>query len=74
MAELWLGRDGSAPLHVSADSLTTHAVCVGMTGSGKTHWQESLENQHPALIPHGFVERLDQISGVIEFVAHYSFA
>ncbi len=36
MAELWLGTSEGAPVALSADSLTTHAVCVGMTGSGKT--------------------------------------
>ncbi len=34
--ELYLGTDGSAPLLLDADHLTTHAVCLGMTGSGKT--------------------------------------
>ncbi len=30
------GKDGRAPLLVDARRFTTHAVCVGMTGSGKT--------------------------------------
>ncbi|MEM6798580.1 MAG: DUF87 domain-containing protein [Planctomycetota bacterium] len=28
--------DAASPLHYSSKDLTTHAVCVGMTGSGKT--------------------------------------
>ena len=36
MAELWLGRDGGDRVGIKADALTTHGVCVGMTGSGKT--------------------------------------
>jgi hypothetical protein len=36
MAELWLGRDGATAVKIATDALTTHAVCVGMTGSGKT--------------------------------------
>jgi len=37
-SELYLGTalDGSAPVRLDMDHLTTHAVCVGMTGSGKT--------------------------------------
>jgi len=36
--ELYLGRtlDGAADVGLEIDHLTTHAVCVGMTGSGKT--------------------------------------
>ncbi len=36
--ELYLGRalDGTEAVHLDMDHLTTHAVCVGMTGSGKT--------------------------------------
>lgn len=36
MASLWLGRTGNDRLELDADTLVTHAVCVGMTGSGKT--------------------------------------
>ena len=37
-SELYLGTelDGSDRVHLDMDHLTTHAVCVGMTGSGKT--------------------------------------
>ena len=31
-----LGEPGDDPLLYDAKDLTTHAVCVGMTGSGKT--------------------------------------
>ncbi len=36
--DLYLGRtlDGTEPVTLDMDHLTTHAVCVGMTGSGKT--------------------------------------
>ncbi len=36
--ELYLGRslDGAEDIRLDMDHLTTHAVCVGMTGSGKT--------------------------------------
>jgi hypothetical protein len=36
--KLYLGRslDGTDAVHLDMDHLTTHAVCVGMTGSGKT--------------------------------------
>ncbi len=30
------GSTGEAPVMYDARDLTTHAVCVGMTGSGKT--------------------------------------
>ncbi|HSO23699.1 MAG TPA: helicase HerA-like domain-containing protein, partial [Chondromyces sp.] len=35
---LYLGTalDGDGPVTLDPDHLTTHAVCVGMTGSGKT--------------------------------------
>lgn len=35
---LYLGAavDGGEPIHLDPDHLTTHAVCLGMTGSGKT--------------------------------------
>lgn len=36
MADLWLGKDGAARVAIDANALTTHGVCVGMTGSGKT--------------------------------------
>lgn len=36
MKSLWLGRAGAEAVRIPADSLVTHAVCVGMTGSGKT--------------------------------------
>src|SRR4051794_18211913 len=32
----FLGATGGEPLLLSSTDLTTHAVCVGMTGSGKT--------------------------------------
>jgi hypothetical protein len=37
-SELYLGTelDGSDRVHLDMDHLTTHAICVGMTGSGKT--------------------------------------
>ena len=37
-SELYLGTelDGSDRVHLEMDHLTTHAVCLGMTGSGKT--------------------------------------
>ncbi len=37
-SELFLGTEleGSDRVHLDMDHLTTHAVCVGMTGSGKT--------------------------------------
>ncbi len=37
-SDLYLGTalDGSGPVRLDMDHLTTHAVCVGMTGSGKT--------------------------------------
>ncbi len=36
--ELYLGSeiDGIDRVHLDMDHLTTHAVCLGMTGSGKT--------------------------------------
>jgi len=36
--DLYLGTalDGTEPIRLDMDHLTTHAVCVGMTGSGKT--------------------------------------
>ena len=36
--DLYLGTeiDGTEPVTLDMDHLTTHAVCVGMTGSGKT--------------------------------------
>jgi hypothetical protein len=34
--DLTTGRTGDAPLLYESQHLTTHAVCVGMTGSGKT--------------------------------------
>lgn len=38
LGQFYLGRvkDGEAKLHYDAKDLVTHAVCVGMTGSGKT--------------------------------------
>ena len=37
-SELYLGTElgGSDRVHLDMDHLTTHAICVGMTGSGKT--------------------------------------
>src|SRR5688500_15761940 len=34
--DLAAGKTGDAPLFYDSSNLTTHAVCVGMTGSGKT--------------------------------------
>ncbi len=34
--DLAAGKAGTTPLLYQTDNLTTHAVCVGMTGSGKT--------------------------------------
>ncbi len=36
MAELWLGDEDGGRVVIDANALTTHGVCVGMTGSGKT--------------------------------------
>jgi hypothetical protein len=36
MAGLWIGAVDGQKVAIDADSLTTHGVCVGMTGSGKT--------------------------------------
>ena len=34
--DLAAGKVGTTPLLYQTENLTTHAVCVGMTGSGKT--------------------------------------
>ncbi|HVK86095.1 MAG TPA: DUF87 domain-containing protein [Kofleriaceae bacterium] len=36
LGAFYLGTEGGAPVMYDARDLTTHAVCVGMTGSGKT--------------------------------------
>ena len=36
MHDLTTGETSPRELHYDAGDLTTHAVCVGMTGSGKT--------------------------------------
>lgn len=55
--EFYLGRKGDPPepVTIKADSLTTHGVIVGMTGSGKTGLgvnmlEEALLNDIPTLI------------------------
>jgi hypothetical protein len=47
-----LGTDPSGALvHLDPDSLTRHAVCVGMTGSGKTGlWGVSDRPCEPVLL------------------------
>lgn len=56
MTNFYLGRDKSnKPLHYDPDDLTTHAVVVGMTGSGKTGLcidllEEAALNNIPALM------------------------
>lgn len=41
--DLDLGKTGTDPILYDAGDLTTHAVCVGMTGSGKTGLCQKLE-------------------------------
>src|SRR3981081_2261064 len=36
LGAFYLGRENGAPLLYDSRDLVTHAVCVGMTGSGKT--------------------------------------